>query len=109
MHLAETREEALTDVRAGAATERYDFSTAVTGSPRPDVPREAWVEELAGRPNSLIGTPDDAVAKLRPLLEQTGAGGVLIWSKEWASTAATRRSYDLFARYVALYEAVNAA
>jgi limonene 1,2-monooxygenase len=100
VHLADTREGALENIRAGAARERYDFSSAVTGSPLPSVPRERWAEALADRPTDIIGTPDDAAAKLRPLLERTGAGGVLIWSKEWASREATWRSYERFARYV---------
>ncbi len=100
VHLAETREQALENIRVGAATERYDFSTAVTGSPLPKVPREVWAEELASRPTDIIGTPDEAVTKLRGILEQTGAGGVLIAAKEWTSTEATWKSYELFARYV---------
>lgn len=100
VHLAETREQALENIRVGAATERYDFSTAVTGSPLPKVSREAWAEELSSRPTDIIGTPEDAIAKLRPIFKQTGAGGVLIWSKEWASREATWKSYELFARYV---------
>lgn len=100
VHLAESREQALENIRVGAATERYDFSTAVTGSPLPSVPREAWAEELTRRPSDIIGTPDEAVAKLRGILEQTGAGGILISTKEWASREATWKSYELFARYV---------
>ncbi len=100
MHLSETREQAIDDIRAGAAQERYDFSTPVTGSPQPDVPREAWAEHLAERPTSLIGTPDDALAKIRALREKTGAGGLLITSKEWASREASWKSYERFARYV---------
>ena len=100
VHLAETRERALGNIRVGAAAERYDFSSAVTGSPLPPVSRERWAEELAKRPTSLIGTPDEAIPKLRTIMEGTGAGGVLIASKEWASTEATWKSYELFARYV---------
>ena len=100
MHLAETRERALAEIRKGAARERYDFSTPVTGSPLPDVPREHWVEHLAERPTSLIGTPEDAIKKIRALREKTGAGGLLITSKEWASKEAIWHSYELFARYV---------
>ncbi len=100
MHLAETKERALDDIREGAARERYDFSAPVTGSPLPDVPREAWAEHLAERPTSLIGTPEDALAKIRALREKTGAGGLLITSKEWASREATWGSYERFARYV---------
>lgn len=100
VHLAETHEQALENIRVGAATERYNFSTAVTGSPLPKVPRERWVEELASRSTDIIGTPEEAVDKLRGILQHTGAGGVLIAAKEWASTEATWKSYELFARFV---------
>ena len=100
MHLAESREQALDDIRAGAARERYDFSSPVTGAPLPDIPREAWAEHLAERPTSLIGTPGDALEKIRALRAKTGAGGLLIASKEWASREAIWKSYELFARFV---------
>ena len=100
LHLAETREEALAAIRAGAAAERYDFSTPVTGAPLPDVDRERWVEKLAEGPTDLIGTPEDAVRKIRALRLETGVGGLLIRSKEWASREAVWNSYELFARYV---------
>ncbi len=100
LYLAETREAALEDIRAGAATERYDFSTPVTGSPPPTVDRERWVERLAERPTDLIGTPEDAVRKIRALRRETGVGGLLIRSKEWAPREKIWRSFELFARYV---------
>ncbi len=100
MHVADTRERALDDIREGAARERYDFSSPVTGSPLPGVPRERWAEHLAEKASSLIGTPEDALTKIRALRAKTGAGGLLITSKEWASREATLKSYELFARYV---------
>lgn len=100
VHLADTRQAALDAVREGAARERYEFSTPVTGAPLPPVPREMWIEHLAERPNVIIGTPDDAIAKIRALREASGVGGVLLTAKEWASREATWRSYELFARYV---------
>ena len=100
MHLADSREQAFDDIRLGSASERYDFSTPVTGSPVPPVEREVWAEHLAERDNALIGTPDDAIAKIRTLREATGVGGLLITVKEWASREAVRRSFELFARYV---------
>jgi limonene 1,2-monooxygenase len=100
MHVAESRQRALDDIRVGSATERYDFSTPVTGSPRPDLDRDDWVESLAERDNALIGTPDEVIAKLQALQERTGVGGILITTKEWASREATWKSYELFARYV---------
>jgi limonene 1,2-monooxygenase len=100
LHLAETREQALENVRVGSAVERYDFSSAVTGSALPGVGREQWIDTLATRPTDIIGTAEDAIEKIRAIREQIGVGGLLIRSKEWASREATLRSYELFARYV---------
>ena len=100
MHLAPTREEALDDIRHGAAAEHFDFAVAVNGRSAPDVPRDEWVDTLADGPTALIGTPDEAVHKLRKLREQTGIGGIIITSKEWAPRDKIWRSYELFARYV---------
>jgi limonene 1,2-monooxygenase len=101
IHLAESKAQALEDIRVGAARERYDFSTPVTGSPLPNVSREAWAEELATRPTDIIGTPDEAIHKIEAALEGSGGfGGVLIRSNEWTSREAKWRSFELLARYV---------
>ena len=101
LHLADTQEQALENVRAGSATERFDFSSAVTGSAPPKSDRHGWVEELAARPTDIIGTPDTAIEKIAAIAKRTGGiGGLMIRSKEWASRQATWHSYELFARYV---------
>lgn len=100
VHLAETRERALAEVRDGAARERFDFSTPVTGAPTPDVPRDRWAEHLAERPTVMIGTPDEATEKIEALRTATGVGGVLLTAKPWAGREATLRSHELFARRV---------
>jgi limonene 1,2-monooxygenase len=49
----------------------------------------------------VIGTPDDAVAQIRRLTAQSGGFGTyLLMAHDWADTAETLRSYELFARYV---------
>ncbi len=50
----------------------------------------------------VIGTPDDAIAQIERLIEQSngGFGTFLNMAHEWADTAATRTSYELMARYV---------
>ncbi|MDX1690390.1 MAG: LLM class flavin-dependent oxidoreductase [Acidimicrobiia bacterium] len=100
VHLAGTRAAAMDAVREGSARERYDFSTPISGLPEPEAPRERWVEHLAGRPTVVIGTPDDAVEKLGALLDATGAGGLLLTTKEWAGRREILDSYELFARHV---------
>jgi limonene 1,2-monooxygenase len=49
----------------------------------------------------VIGTPDDAIAQLERLEQQSGGFGCfLMLAHEWANRAATRRSFELVARYV---------
>jgi limonene 1,2-monooxygenase len=100
LHLAETREQALNNVQVGSAVERYDFSSAVTGSAVPTVERDQWVNTLSTRPTDIIGTPQEAIQKIKAIQQQTGVGGLIIRSKEWATREANLKSFELFARYV---------
>ena len=60
--------------------------------------RVAWVNETG---LGVIGTPDEAVSQIERLVEQSGGFGCyLMMAHEWANPEATRRSYELFARYV---------
>jgi limonene 1,2-monooxygenase len=55
------------------------------------VDRGAWI----------IGTPDDCIAGIKRLAEQSGGfGGFLVQTVDWASRDKMLRSYELFARYV---------
>ncbi|MDP1820672.1 MAG: hypothetical protein Q8K58_12400, partial [Acidimicrobiales bacterium] len=63
------------------------------------------VDEMADAMNAsgfaVIGTPDDAAAQVQRLVDQSGGFGTFLnMAHEWADTAATRRSYELLARYV---------
>ena len=50
---------------------------------------------------AVIGTPEDAVAAIRTLYDTVGGFGVVLgFAHDWASYEATKRSWDLFARYV---------
>lgn len=50
----------------------------------------------------VVGTPDMAIAQIEELLEQSngGFGAFLTLAHNWANTAATKKSYELFARHV---------
>ncbi|HHX82711.1 MAG TPA: LLM class flavin-dependent oxidoreductase [Pseudomonadaceae bacterium] len=99
MHIAETREEALAQVRKGfEITRRYFMNQtghiASTGM-------EASVEELMERGEVVVGTPDDAVAQIRRLEKKVpDFGTLLLFDKNWASTEDKKRSLELFMRYV---------
>ena len=49
----------------------------------------------------MIGTPDDAIAKIESLVDESGGFGTfLLFGHDWASPAATKHSFELFAQYV---------
>jgi limonene 1,2-monooxygenase len=102
MHLAETKEQAYRNVEFGLA-EWVDYFQRVAALPL--APDATTTGELADIVNAtgfaVIGTPDDAIAQLERLAEQSGGFGTfLLMATEWADTAATNESYELFARYV---------
>lgn len=102
MHLAETREQAERDIEYGIA-EFSDYFTHIL--PAGPVQGETPAEIIANNRDSgfaVIGTPDDAVAKIEELVEASngGFGAFLLFDHDWASPAAKLRSYELFAQYV---------
>jgi limonene 1,2-monooxygenase len=95
-HLAETREQAIADVRVGRERERDQYYRRVAG-----MKNDTTLEEEIEQDSSLIGTPDDMVAALGRLQESTGGfGGFMVLANDWAPRDATLRSYELIARHV---------
>ncbi len=102
MHIAETREQAVADVSFGLA-EWIDYFQRVAALPlAPDTDNHAdLVDAMNASGFAVIGTPDDAVAQVRRLAEQSkGFGTFLLMAHEWADRPQTLRSYELFSRYV---------
>ena len=59
------------------------------------------IEELNRTGKASIGTPDDAVAMLERFWQKTGGFGcMLILAHDWANFEATKKSYEMFMRYV---------
>lgn len=101
MHIAESREQALENVRYGLGDwVRYFQEVAalpIAPSDGTD-PAEALVESGM----AVIGTPDDAIAQIERLQAESGGFGTFLqMAHNWADWAQTKRSYELFARYVA--------
>jgi hypothetical protein len=103
MHLAETKEQAIEDVRFGLDA-WCDYTQDVLAAPhfraagKTFEERVAWVNETG---LGVIGTPDEAVAQIERLEKQSGGfGSYLLIHHEWARPAATLRSYELFANNV---------
>jgi limonene 1,2-monooxygenase len=103
MHIADTKEQAVADVAFGLE-EWVDYFQRVAALPiAPDTTNfDSLVDALIASGFAVIGTVDDAVAQIERLRVQSGGFGTfLLMGHEWADTAATRHSYELFARYVA--------
>jgi limonene 1,2-monooxygenase len=100
IHIAETREKARENLSFGLAEWLFYFTKVVALPIVPaDVPDP--IESLIQSGFAVVGTPDDAVAQITRLREQTGGFGCFVQlAHNWASWENTKHSYELFARYV---------
>jgi limonene 1,2-monooxygenase len=102
VHVAETREQARADLRFGLAGWLHYFQkvVALPGVPEVGTPDEC-LDAMLDAGFITVGTPDDLVAQIERLEEQSGGFGTfLVTAHEWANREATQRSYELIARYV---------
>jgi limonene 1,2-monooxygenase len=103
IYLAETREEAYRDVTIGAYQFQKEYFDGTLGRTfEYQGPPEKFAEVMAQTGGAMIGTPDDAIEAMTKLIDLSGGfGGLLGLAHEWAPSDKIRRSYELFARYVA--------
>jgi len=98
MHVAETREKAREDVKHGL--ERWARYWNSIASVPLDIESDL-VDYLIESGRAVIGTPADAVEMIRRLQAKQGEfGAILVQHCDWADWEQTRRSYELYARYV---------
>ncbi len=99
-HIAETREQAIKNVQFGVQAFAQYFRDVATF---PIIPGDVadpvqWLMETG---TACIGTPDDAVAYVDRLMKGSGGFGVLCeLAQNWADWDATKRHYELMARFV---------
>lgn len=105
IHLADSKEEAINDVREGYKRQAYvgdRLATEGPATPPPFAGGALNIEDAIARDGVIVGTPDDAVAAVKTIQERSGGiGGILGLAHEWTSTEKTYRSYELWMRYVA--------
>jgi limonene 1,2-monooxygenase len=99
VHIAETREKARANVRHGL--EKWiDYMTQVAALPLAPPPGADPIDHIISTGFGVIGTPDDFVAQMERLNEQSGGFGCFLnLDNHWADWAETKRSYELIARY----------
>jgi limonene 1,2-monooxygenase len=104
MHLADTREQALADVRHGIR-EFCDYLQHTAAAPQMQVTGSTIDEYIAwalGTGSTEIGTWQDAIAHIEQLLAQSngGFGCYLLFDHNWAPFAAKKRHYEIFGDFV---------
>jgi limonene 1,2-monooxygenase len=98
VHLADTREEARENVRFGL---QHYVDYLNNNLPRIFVPEgKDTVDHIIDQHIGVIGTVDDAIAMIQRLWDKQEFGVFLLQANNWADWAATKRSYELYARYV---------
>jgi limonene 1,2-monooxygenase len=104
MHIAETKKQAIEDVRYGF-DQFCDYTQRTLALPTFRAEgdtfekRVAWINETG---LGVIGTPDEAINQIQRLVEQSngGFGCYMMMQHDWANWEATQRHYELFARHV---------
>ncbi|MBM3224708.1 MAG: LLM class flavin-dependent oxidoreductase [Candidatus Tectomicrobia bacterium] len=100
--LAESRKEAMEQARVGAGRYQREYFEQTLGLPAVlDGPSDRIIDELVDRGAWCVGTPDDLIAHIHRLDEESGGfGGLLIQATEWGTREQVLHSYELIARYV---------
>ena len=102
IHLADSRKQAIADVRETGGHYWVEYMQKVTGFQPPAGPPETIIEQMVEAGSAVVGTPDDLIAAIEHYQETTGGfGGVLARAHEWTTWDKTRYSFELLARYVA--------
>ncbi len=105
MHLADSRQEAMRQIRDWGNEYFREYAISTTGLAQKDSPgqplSEVTIDGMIDAGAMLIGTPDDAIAKIREMNEASGGiGGVLNMVMDWGTREQQLRSHELMARYV---------
>ena len=101
MHVAETREKARENVRFGIGEWLRYFQEVAALPLAPSGSIDDAIDALTNSGLAVIGTPDDAIAQLQRVEEQSGGFGCFLQlAHNWADFAETKRSYELIARSV---------
>jgi limonene 1,2-monooxygenase len=103
IHVAESRKQAIAEIEAGYRLRPYTGDAKNPAAAGPGLFAGAGtLDEQAQKGSALIGSPDEVAQSIETIIERSGGiGGILGLAHEWATTEATRRSFELFARYVA--------
>jgi len=100
VHIAETREKAFENIKFGFQKWQDYFSgiSAVAGR---QAMESQGIDDLIKQGVIVVGTPDDAIAQIQRLQKKQGEFGCFLQlAHNWADFDATKKSYEMWQRYV---------
>ena len=102
VYLAETKKEAMEQARAGAGRyQREYFERTLGHDVVVDGPADKIIDAMVEKGAWCVGTPDDLIAKIKEVDEDSGGfGGFLLQATEWGTREQVFHGYELLARYV---------
>ncbi|NGM22163.1 LLM class flavin-dependent oxidoreductase [Roseomonas stagni] len=100
VHVAETDEQAMADVKIGERLETATYFEDALGRP-PGRSQDPLTDGVKAG-TTLVGSPETVARGIEKLVEASdgGFGGFLFRANDWANREQTWRSYELFARWV---------
>jgi len=102
-HIAETEEQARNEAVNGLHRWHNEYNVGVLSRPGAKHYDDKWklLDTMVDSGAAVEGTPDDLVKSILKLQELTGGFGCVIgFAHDWANHDATRRSWEMVARYV---------
>jgi limonene 1,2-monooxygenase len=99
IHIAETRDKAMEQVREGY--EKWLLYIKNQSEQLKESPAHLTLEELIERNEIVVGTPDDAIEQIRRLeMKVPDFGCLMLLDKNWSNTTDKKRSMEMVMRYV---------
>jgi limonene 1,2-monooxygenase len=102
VYLAESRKEAMAQARVGAGRYQREYFEQTLGLFQvSELSADKIIDTMVERGAWCVGTPDDLIAHIKRLDEESGGfGGFLVQATEWATREQVLHSYELISRYV---------
>ncbi|HWA04739.1 MAG TPA: LLM class flavin-dependent oxidoreductase [Rhizomicrobium sp.] len=100
VHIAETREKAFENIKFGFHKWQDYFAGIAAVAGRQAMEAQS-IDDLIKQGVIVVGTPDDAVAQIQRLQKKQGEFGCFLQlAHNWADFEATKKSYEMWQRYV---------
>jgi limonene 1,2-monooxygenase len=102
VHLAESRQEAMAQARVAAGRYQREYFEETLGVfPPSGGSADTIIDTMVEHGAWCVGTPDDLIAHINRLDEESGGfGGFLVQATEWGTREQVWHSYELISRYV---------